>query len=140
MFRVQHPSRALIPLEELKTLRIEGWSIGRLARHFGTSTPAIYTKLQRHAPELSRRIKGVVGNCEICDTYAHLCADHDHANNRARGLLCRGCNQGLGNFTDSIERLEHAVVYLHRHRQPKAVTAARDHGEGPYAECGPVAV
>lgn len=31
-----------------------------------------------------------------------------------RDLLCGSCNQGLGNFKDSIERLEQAILYLQK--------------------------
>lgn len=52
--------------------------------------------------------------CAICnqdiDDVAHL--DHDHNTNKVRGMLCRGCNHGLGNFKDSIESLQSAIVYL----------------------------
>lgn len=54
------------------------------------------------------------GNCAICrllnDTPLHV--DHDHKTNKIRGLLCRGCNFGLGNFEDSIGRLQGAIEYL----------------------------
>lgn len=37
---------------------------------------------------------------------------HDHKTGKIRGLLCRACNHGLGNFLDSIENLEEAINYL----------------------------
>ena len=54
--------------------------------------------------------------CEICgrketakkvgkDTTISLAADHDHTNNKFRGLLCRRCNRALGwydNYKDNI--------------------------------------
>lgn len=41
-----------------------------------------------------------------------LAVDHCHTKGHVRSLLCTGCNQGLGNFKDSIELLEKAVEYL----------------------------
>lgn len=65
------------------------------------------------------------GSCAICGTkdpgssYWHV--DHDHSccmpgkagcGRCVRGILCRGCNHGLGLFRDSPERLESAAAYL----------------------------
>jgi hypothetical protein len=41
--------------------------------------------------------------------------DHDHASGSVRGILCRWCNIGLGNFKDSIQTLENAIEYLKSH-------------------------
>ena len=45
-----------------------------------------------------------------------LSVDHNHSNNRVRGLLCRGCNAGLGHFKDSFSLLESAIKYLQKHK------------------------
>ena len=64
------------------------------------------------------------GGCAICGTeitppqgmiddrskVAH--ADHDRVSGAFRGLLCCGCNHGLGKFKDSVFRLESAIFYL----------------------------
>lgn len=61
------------------------------------------------------------GGCAICgaeETAWHV--DHDHAccpttrtcGKCVRGILCRGCNIGLGNFRDDPELLKRAISYL----------------------------
>ena len=56
------------------------------------------------------------GKCAICGTTEYTnkdwCADHDHATNQPRGLLCGRCNAGLGYFKDNPEYLQSAINYL----------------------------
>jgi hypothetical protein len=58
------------------------------------------------------------GRCAICKRKPEdgvLMADHNHKTNKPRGLLCRGCNFGLGSFQDDPRLLENAIDYLHYH-------------------------
>lgn len=69
------------------------------------------------------------GGCAICgatDPGASFWAtDHDHAccpgeitcGKCVRGILCRACNHGLGNFADDVGRMEAAINYLNTTRR-----------------------
>ena len=65
------------------------------------------------------------GSCKICGTSLPLyneffstdnaraiVVDHCHISGAVRGLLCNQCNKGLGHFSDNVERLKRAVLYL----------------------------
>ena len=50
--------------------------------------------------------------CAICGSPERLVVDHNHTTGAVRGVLCSDCNVALGLFSDSVERLESAIVYL----------------------------
>jgi len=62
------------------------------------------------------------GRCAICKNaetqldqkgnVKWLSVDHNHATSEVRGLLCSGCNTGIGKLGDSIEVLSSAIKYL----------------------------
>jgi hypothetical protein len=53
------------------------------------------------------------GRCAICGVFQEiLCQDHSHKTKQNRGLLCKDCNFGLGNFDDDPEKLLAAAAYL----------------------------
>lgn len=76
-------------------------------------------EIKKNAPKVDNDYR-----CPICNRDANeakgynkkrksqWCADHDHVTEQFRGWLCHKCNLGLGNFADSIERLEKAINYL----------------------------
>lgn len=61
--------------------------------------------------EVALQLKGL---CAICGDESPDQVDHDHATGRLRGLLCDGCNGGLGAFHERIDLLERAIEYLER--------------------------
>lgn len=71
-------------------------------------TPEIYDEL----------LAAQGGACAICrgdiagKSKKYFSVDHDHTSGRVRGLLCEGCNFGLGKFKDSSELLQAAISYL----------------------------
>lgn len=53
------------------------------------------------------------GLCGICkEEMKNPQLDHCHVTNEVRGLLCKNCNLGLGNFRDNQEILLSAIKYL----------------------------
>ena len=59
------------------------------------------------------------GKCKICGALSPQTAwgelfrvDHCHKTGRIRGLLCDGCNMGLGSFRDNPSALRAAAEYL----------------------------
>jgi Autographiviridae endonuclease VII len=66
--------------------------------------------------------------CGICKTPGKpLCVDHCHATGKVRGLLCRDCNLGLGNYKDNPAFTWGATAYL--------VASRCDDGNQPRGEC-----
>lgn len=66
--------------------------------------------------EYTAMIAAQNGLCKICDkpdpTGRQLSVDHNHATNHIRGLLCSGCNHGIGQFMEDPTRLRRAIDYL----------------------------
>lgn len=69
--------------------------------------------------DYERLFKMQLGSCKICGRKGtgqrgkkHLHVDHCHRTKKVRGLLCHGCNTGLGAFKDDPERLRKAAAYL----------------------------
>ena len=60
------------------------------------------------------------GKCAICKQpmeprgrkKSAATVDHNHETGKVRGLLCRGCNHGIGNLKDDPEVLRSAFEYL----------------------------
>lgn len=79
----------------------------------------IYTAKQHGmgAEDLAALYDSENHSCAICgisevDYGKYLAIDHCHTSGKVRGLLCTGCNTGLGNFKDNPEFLAKAITYL----------------------------
>lgn len=64
-------------------------------------------------------LRAHTGHCELCGadnpgTKKGWAVDHCHATGKVRGILCVGCNTGLGGFKDNLETLRKAAEYLKR--------------------------
>src|SRR5262249_30876534 len=66
-------------------------------------------------------LKGQGGRCAICKKKPKngvLYVDHCHRTGRIRGLLCRGCNLGIGHLKDDFRLTRAATAYLKRKTLP----------------------
>ncbi len=54
------------------------------------------------------------GVCAICRQKPAAHVDHNHRTGKVRGVLCFGCNGGLGQFQDNVESIRRAIEYIQR--------------------------
>lgn len=68
--------------------------------------------------DYNRMLRKQGGTCAICfrpPNGERLVVDHDHIQNKVRGLLCSRCNKGIGMLEDNPRLLSKAVTYLNMH-------------------------
>ena len=70
------------------------------------------------------------GRCASCGTTPpafpdrkRLVVDHDHTTGIVRGLLCPGCNIGVGHLRDNPTTIRQAAAYLEGHVAKRTVAA-----------------
>lgn len=87
------------------------WRLARhLRRHYGMSLE-----------DYDRILDAQGGVCAVCRTTPKTFhVDHSHATGVVRGLLCGGCNTGLGHLRDDPNIAGAAALYLidHNEREP----------------------
>lgn len=110
--------------ERPTTCSVDGCGSAEHARTYCLAHYHISTKFNIDPEVWERMYTEQGGRCLICSdpiTRRQAHTDHDHAccpstarscGKCIRGLLCRGCNHGLGAFKDSPDRLAAAVGYL----------------------------
>jgi hypothetical protein len=64
------------------------------------------------ALEIEEIVRHQGGYCPVCLTRPAVHVDHDHSTGKIRGVLCLGCNTGLGLFRDKLEWIARAIEYL----------------------------
>jgi hypothetical protein len=69
-------------------------------------------------PEFYKMFDEQKGRCAICNNkfgevrMSRVHIDHDHLIGHVRGLLCGGCNVGLGFFKEDRNALKNAIKYV----------------------------
>ena len=77
------------------------------------------------SPDLfDERLAAQNGVCAICGAEeaggrGQFHADHNHATETPRGVLCHRCNIALGHFRDNPEILQSAIEYLNKYLEVK---------------------
>jgi len=66
------------------------------------------------AADVDALIQSQGGLCAICRVRKAEHVDHDHLTGNVRGILCFGCNGGLGLFKDNVVWLAKAIEYVER--------------------------
>lgn len=75
-----------------------------------------------------RMLKQSKGRCMVCKKSPsglqhgkrRLCVDHDKVTQKVRGLLCGGCNVGLGHLKHSVALLRAAISYLNEKQSSRS--------------------
>lgn len=91
--------------------------------HRNNSRKNAFKKYGLDETDFDRMFDEQGGKCKICGTeilkvgssseiVKIACIDHCHETGKVRGLLCRPCNTGLGNFKDNTSYLLGAIKYL----------------------------
>jgi len=73
------------------------------------------------ASEIAELIEAQRGMCAVCRERPASQVDHDHQTGRVRGVLCGGCNAGLGQLKEDPEIIRRAIAYLNRWHKPDTV-------------------
>lgn len=98
----------------------EGRGVCVTCRH----TQVYFGKKLREHDLTQEEIEAMGTTCHICgkecSTGRRLAVDHDHETGAVRGVLCRGCNVGLGFFGDDPELLRAAADYI-QERPPSKI-------------------
>jgi hypothetical protein len=103
-------------LRQRRIDRSNAWSRANPERESATRRRKRLSRYGLTVAEYDALNKAQGGVCAICKLPAlnlpNLPVDHDHTTGRVRGLLCVGCNRGLGMFKDDVRLLLNAAKYL----------------------------
>jgi hypothetical protein len=90
---------------ELKQRLYGGGRHHHLLNRYGVGAEAVEEMIQKQG-----------GVCLICLKNPATQVDHSHSTGEVRGVLCDGCNGGLGAFNEDLDLLEEAARYLEEWR------------------------
>lgn len=101
---------------QLASANMAAWNARNVRRVHSRCLKRIYGISIEFYEEILRKQSG---RCAICaaefsaSKKPHV--DHDHNTGAIRGLLCRGCNAGIGMLGENTASLRSAIAYLEQH-------------------------
>lgn len=100
---------------ECKRIKGEKWRTGRPTYERERTLKKYGIDIATY--EATLEIQG--GCCRICkkrpeDDPQPFHVDHSHKTGRVRGILCHGCNTGIGLFKEDVAFLKEAIAYIER--------------------------
>lgn len=109
--------------QPVRSVRRRAWNAANRDKQKAANERMHLKRAYGMTPEEYRRMSDEQGGrCAACGDVpsgaghcGRLHVDHDHETGAIRGLLCVTCNQGLGQFKDSVVRLRRAAMYLERY-------------------------
>jgi hypothetical protein len=101
-----HPRRKRAPGKTRCFECVERYKAEKVKSRYGLTTSDVESLLAKQD-----------NRCVICKLkLVKKAIDHCHSTGKVRGILCNYCNVGLGQFFDSVERLQGAIAYLTTHK------------------------
>lgn len=80
----------------------------------GSRTYHLERRYGLSAQDVDAMVEAQGGLRAVCGVRPPADVDHDHVTGSVRGVLCSGCNQGLGSFRDSAAALRRAADDIER--------------------------
>lgn len=105
-------------------LKSRVWDDKRALQHYKSRLKRVYGLTLEEYQEKNAKQGGRCAICNNVETFVNyksksvvnLAVDHDHDTGKVRDLLCRNCNQVLGNVKESTDLLHLMIDYLNRHK------------------------
>ena len=108
--------------EQARAIRTEHGRASKVDRHSDTykdysRETHLMRKYKLPIERYNQMLKEQDNKCKICSyefgqKQGDIYVDHCHTTKEVRGLLCQGCNSGLGYFKDDTQSLANAIKYL----------------------------
>jgi hypothetical protein len=115
---LEQKAKAALYAREDRKKNPDRWRSADLKKSFGITLDQYNVLLEEQ-----NGVCAICGNPEtVIDNrtkqHRSLAVDHCHTTKKVRGLLCMGCNQGIGNFRENPQFLVSATSYVMKHNGP----------------------